>query len=558
MYNRLELRDMLLGQYDFFTSPVVFNSAHSQKLDSILTSAHEYEHYRMAHNTTFGWAQIAASTLIKNLRMRPDLKDEAGRSEEVLSKLLDASWYCHEGAATLIEYSRSSILQLPFNISEMPDMYQEALAQAGGLLNFLSDESQVFSDILGTSLIEAALNTRILTKIQPADLTRPSSFGFLDDQRNRPDKRIAQIQDMVNNRKVGKPLEVLLQKSIRELVENKCKLSVSNVGMFDVFKNHIWNDVALTTSCYNVIQVATLSFLHRVDPETVFYDKAQVRVLNKAFWDSFNLFLVGLGIRPRKLSFDVEPEELFESPKLHFEVKNPRIVFDKGHQIYDVGEYDINSVLTGFKFIAIHIMANSTPLDLPLSGDGEVILHKESSLIQLIPIEIDKKLRKLSGIPNRYCYRKDFKSLWEEISARSNLFPTVSTTSYSFDVKKKELYLSSPTFDLPASMPFFVFVTDPTWEWVTANVEMWSHNKNVSFYVETSQPQVQLLVYEPEPLRYFLTIVDNRTLQSLGMLDRTLPNRLLQSAQKLSNSLSQPSLMDIAGFIYFEGIADTL
>jgi hypothetical protein len=206
-----ELRDQILGLYDFGRLPIVFYPAARDPLTLRCTEVHEHIHWVLATSTTFGLFQLYLAHL--------KLAHPSEKSRRAFSTLLEdtvhASWYVQEGLATFEELR---VLRSAGQAHEedqthwrhgLPSDYAEAVQRYERSVN----QFHLPADLrwgLAHHIAHLALNSYVLAhfgnRFEP-DLRDIAEY--LSDPANSPDERVTLFLELVRNqaRQVQRCLE---------------------------------------------------------------------------------------------------------------------------------------------------------------------------------------------------------------------------------------------------------------------------------------------------------------------------------------------------------------
>jgi len=205
-FARPDLRAVLLGEYDFVGQPVVHGESHQDPTEIRLTAAHEAEHRRMVGATSFGLLQQAAAIMTAEFA-EAEKPDERAACETTLMRLIEESWFCHEGAATVKEWFECPDVAKQAYKNSMPLNYRKALDQALAAAQFISADSLPILPILSVTLLECAMNTRILERVRTEDILAPDKFTFLAETAENPDQRVELITEAFAEPSTGRSIE---------------------------------------------------------------------------------------------------------------------------------------------------------------------------------------------------------------------------------------------------------------------------------------------------------------------------------------------------------------
>ena len=185
-----ELRSSILGQYDLISKVVLFPSRHPSEPAVGYTQLHEESHVKAMSSTVTGVVQSLLAFVTKlDAGSVPDAVKAT--AERALDASIEASWFTHEGFAVLRERELGQALGVATPMAGLPADYQSAVALYDKIV---SRDDIWIRVILGACVMEACLNTPLLSAISAADLlTGERTSRALEDPGNRPDDRLKKI-----------------------------------------------------------------------------------------------------------------------------------------------------------------------------------------------------------------------------------------------------------------------------------------------------------------------------------------------------------------------------
>jgi len=446
----------------------------------------------------------------------------------------------------------------------LPPNYDLAFTQVRDLANFVSDDSLPFFEILGVSLIECALNTRILEIVRPKDIFNPLTFDFLTDTYENPDMRIRLLRNLVYTKHIGDKLEQTIQEKLFQIVDSYLshthKQSARSFGLLELYNLYIWRDLTLSERCNRCIQMTTLSVLHQVDPKLIVYDPKKLRSVIQIFTNSLNAYLSEMDFGRVISHFGYNDKDI-ANPQwwLKFTVAK---LFGTDYVIFDADEFKLDQVLKEMaekgSWLNLHIMANSSSIDIPLSYDRKVIAKKKSPLFLIVTGELGKESATIEKISNYYCYRGNINSLIRDIVNSNNVLRTITTTDKSYDYFKESFRVQIPDFEVPPKTNFVVYITIQNWYWILKQWKTLSRDKSSLLYID-SKRRMHFIISRAKERHYYFTAFDDTVLVLLYQEDNRLFEENLASAKETAIGLLEDrEVIDAAISLYFLGIANRL